>query len=194
METPSNRELFSLSEKLFQESQEIVTDLNLLSIANRYSECHQIGSSVMGLQIDEDIDFTCYVENKVSVEDCFSFAQELVMNPKVELLRIKNFLTKVPYYQFKVYIDPYSYKGRQWQIAFSFQVKSQQLVSGEVEKIEWVKSRLSDEKKLTILRLKYLVKAQQLKIPSATIYNAVLENGVSDFTGLQNYINSHETK
>lgn len=116
----TDKELLNFSAALKQQADEIVSNFNLLTIANKYAECHQIGSSVMDLMVDEDIDFICYEESEVDIDKCFAFAKELVTTQPIQLLKIKNYLEKVPYYQFKVYIEPLSYKDRDWKIAFSF--------------------------------------------------------------------------
>jgi len=185
-------ELLTLSTNLKKDADEVVRSLNLLEIANKYCECHQIGSSVLDLMVDEDIDFTCYVTDSVDINKCFDFAKELVQIPTVDKLKIKNYLENPDYFQFKVYIDPYKYRNRDWQIAFSFQTKTDQLVKSEIEFISWVKSKLTSENKLTILRLKVQTREQNLKIPGALIYKAVLSEGITDIKLLNKYLKNYE--
>ncbi len=184
----TDQELLKLSSSLKKDADEIVKKLNLLEIANKYCECHQIGSSVMDLMVDEDIDFTCYTNDPVDIDNCFNFAKELLQIPTVDKLKIKNYLDNPDYLQFKVYIDPYQYRDRDWQIAFSFQIKTDALVKSEVEFIDWVKKNLTPENKMIILKLKMETRDLKMKVPGALIYKAALSNKVNSLEDLKKYI------
>lgn len=182
-----NKTILKLSKELYEDSHKIVKDLNLLKIANKYSECHQIGSSVMDLMVDEDIDFTCYTKEDVVIDDCMKFAKDIVTNTDAKHLRIKNFLDKDPYFQFKVYIDPYLYNNRVWKIAFSFQKKTDFLVKVELDRIDDVKKKISPKTKLLILKFKLQARNEKIKIPGSVIYEAVLDESITEFADLVRY-------
>lgn len=179
-------QLLFRSQLLKDTADEIVSRLHLIDIANKYSECHQIGSSVMNLMVDEDIDFICYCQNAVDIDDCLSFAKDLLKHPEIQILRIKNYLDIPQYSQFKVYVDPYKYKNSEWQIAFSFEVKTDQTVKNELDIIPWVTSKITPITKKKILQLKQSCRQQGIKVPSFYIYHGVLEH---NFDTLDSTIN-----
>jgi hypothetical protein len=184
----TDTELLELSTHLKQQADQIVENLNLLKIANKYAECHQIGSSVMDLMVDEDIDFICYVEQRVDIDKCFAFAKELVTTGSIEVLKIKNYLEKAPYYQFKVYIEPYKYNNREWKIAFSFYPKTPERYDTDVNRIERTLQQLTPEIKLSILKLKIETRKNNLKVSGRKIYDAVFDHKISSYDQLTEYL------
>ncbi len=173
------------SDQLYSKANEIVQSLGLLALANQYSEAYQIGSSVMDLMVDTDIDFTCYHPDHIDEEKFFLFVRQLLKLPGVDTIKIKNYQDNPKYNQLKVNIAPFIYEGLTWKIAFSFQVKTENNVKNDLETITWVRSRLTPKTKKLILKLKLESRAENQKIPGFYIYQGVLGQGMTTLSQIR---------
>ena len=169
-----------IAEQNQREAREIIKKLDIENIWKSLgAEINLVGSLKMGLLMKHlDIDFHVYTEN-VSISESFSAILKISKNPQVKSFRFKNLLnTDENCLEWHlIYTDESS---RDWQIDIIHMPFNSKYYGYFENVAEKILSRLTDDSKRTILRLKYET-PDNMKIMGIEYYRAVLDEGVSTF-------------
>ena len=194
-------DLLKQQEELHIEGQKVLDGLVLLPELQKYGEPIIVGSFALELLTRRDIDVEVIVESldKKQVQGICSYLVGLNL-PRMDLTVMDNTLDKVPqlpnsYYVGIKYIDknvPFNDRNTRnplaWQIDIHFLTSEDSKARAKDEEI---KSKLTPERKLSILEIKYFMATNpkyHRTIFSVDVYDAVLDHGVKDLEGFQKYL------
>lgn len=189
-----------------KESDWILEKTNLISILNKYGEVHIVGAKAVGLMCARDIDISV-VLNEVNYETWTKLATELMVTPHIRrLLTIDDF----NYDEDNLY-DPT--KGKKLSLFIALEKilgsdndrdKTWEVQIHLIDKTKFdpklsedIKSKLTTDKRISILRLKNWAEGangklrnkvgDNFKINSSYIYKAVLDNGFHNILAFVKY-------
>jgi len=188
-------------EELQIEGKLVLKKLQLLELLGRSGKTVIVGSMALGLMTWRDIDIEVVVE-KPDINQIAEIASNLIKKgPKridIDVTNNQNKSTpKTPkgiYLGLKYFGDNIkqeellSTNKKAWKVDIHF-VKSQD--SQSIAQTEWLKKKLTDQKRRAILEIKKEVDQNpkyRKEIFSIDIYRAVLENGVIDLEGFKRYL------
>lgn len=175
-----------IAEQNQREAREIIKKLDIENIWKSLgAEINLVGSLKMGLLMKHlDIDFHVYTEN-VSISESFSAILKISKNPQVKSFRFKNLLnTDENCLEWHlIYEDENS---QNWQIDIIHMPLNSKYYGYFENVADRIASRLTDDTRRTILRLKYET-PDNMKIMGIEYYRAVLDYGVSTFEKLAKF-------
>ena len=175
-----------ISESNQHKAHSIIDELQIENIWHSYdAEINLVGSLKMELLMKHlDIDFHVYTQN-VTITESFSAILKICRNPNVKKFWFKDLLnTDENCLEWHlIYEDENS---RNWQIDIIHMPYNSKYY-GYFEKVAArILSRLTEDSKCTILRLKYET-PDNMKIMGIEYYRAVLEDGVSTFEKFEKF-------
>lgn len=195
-----NKTLTQLQKTLQNEAQEIIRKFQVLEILAKYGDAHLVGSATTGLMVREDIDVSCFVQ-KLDMNEYMACVTDFMKTGKVRRMTLIDewhFKGKRPvgtkvkeleepdglYFS----IDKITHKDRFWPYVSIWMVPNTNRES--LEHVEWIKSKLDESKRITILRLKhhYLKQGILSNVTSYRIYKAVLDQKIETIDKFEEYL------
>ncbi len=174
---------------LQDEAHQVLRALNLLEFLARYGTPTIVGSVALGTMTWRDID----IELRKPIDEgaFWQTAQYLIKQPSLVNLTLMDYRMSVnPNTPKGLYLG-IRYEGipdTQWKIDLWFLDEWQ---PGEADFHAWAKARMTEEHKKDCLAIKAVVgtlPAYGETIYSVDIYRAVIEDGVKDIEGFQQYL------
>lgn len=187
-------ELLANQKQLQNEANELLTNTAVLSFLQKLGKPIQTGSSITGLMVYPDIDFSVQNDN-FNIDDAIALTPLLFDELKVSALKIANFAENKSeeagyYIGFEL-----PFANRTWKIDATI-TKIGPIVTNPPELAEWIEN-MSNENRVTILELKKeLIETKryvgaQSQPPytfrSAHLYEAVLHGKAKSISDLENY-------
>lgn len=187
-------ELLNNQEQLQNEARELLGKTAVLSFLQRLGEPIQTGSSMTGLMVYPDIDFTVQNDN-LNINDAITLTESLFKELKITALKIADF-SKDENEDAGYYIGfELPFNSKTWHIDATV-TKEGPIGTNPPELTEWLNS-MSQENRLTILKLKkelidtkrYVGARSQppYTFRSAHLYEAVLKGNAKHISDLENY-------
>jgi hypothetical protein len=177
-------ELLRRQEALQIEAQQVIAELNLMTLLSCAGKPEHIGSSVAGLMVWRDLDFNILCPQPAP-DLIFETMRPLMTHPRVTQLHYHNDtgsyappeLQGDERYYFVVYYK--SKVGHEWKIDLSFWLS--EAPRNQLAYLEYLAQRLTDETKLAILWIKDVwsrLPTYPYQVGGTDIYDAVLEQGI----------------
>lgn len=174
---------------LQEEAHKVLRALNLPAFLARYGTPTIVGSVALGTMTWRDIDIE--LRGPIDEGAFWQTAQYLIKQPSLVNLTLMDYRMSVnPNTPKGLYIG-IRYDGildTRWKIDLWFLGERQQ---GEPDFHAWAKARMTEEQKMDCLAIKAVVgtlPAYGETIYSVDIYRAVIEGGVKDIKGFQQYL------
>lgn len=190
-------ELLTHQEKLQKEAGELLGRTAVLSFLQRLGEPIQTGSSVTGLMVYPDIDFSVQNDN-LNINDAIALTESLFKELKITALKIADF-SQDENENASYYIGfELPFKDKSWHIDATV-TKKGPIGTDPPELADWL-DNMSFEDRLTILKLKKeLIDAKRYvgarsyppyTFRSAHLYEAILKGSAKSIFDLENYFKS----
>lgn len=176
--------LLSRQEALQAEAQSVIEELDLTRTLARVGEVQQVGSSVTGLMVWRDLDFTVMAPG-LSQQEAFNVVLPLISDGRMVKVEYANELgerspTRLPEDQRHYFVLHFlAAEGREWKIDITMWYTNAPRT--QLAHIEYIKSRLTDETRTAILWLKdvwHRLPIYPYQVGGMEVYDAVLEHGV----------------
>lgn len=186
--------LLANQEQLQKEASELLHTTGVLSFLRKLGEPIQTGSSVTGLMVYPDIDFSVQ-NNNLDINDAIALTESLFKELKISALKIANFAENKGddagyYIGFEL---PFAH--RTWKIDATV-TKTGPIITNPPELADWL-DNMSQENRLAILELKkelidtkrYVGARSQppYTFRSVHLYEAVLKGGAKSISELEHY-------
>jgi len=197
-----NKSLLTQQQNLQSDAHKLIEKLDLINVLSIIGKPVLVGSAAVGLMTWKDIDFSVVV-NEFDENTYWEAIQKLYSKPTVFDMTIYDTRTNTGDYATGMYIgircylkditDPlakFNEKKNSWKI--DVWITKPGGAFG-VEKSEWIKSRLNEEKRNAILEIKNVVSKNpkyRNEITSMDIYTAVLEENIKDLKGFKTYLST----
>jgi hypothetical protein len=195
------KDLLKQQEELQKEANEVLNRLDLIAALEKYGKPFMVGSFALGLLTRRDIDIEVVVASldKKQVQGICSYLVGLD-HPRMDLTVMDNTVDKVPqlpngYYVGVQYIPkeiPFVDRNPKsplaWQIDIHFLTEENSKARAKVEEI---KSKLTPDKRLSILEIKKEIATHpkyHRTVFSIDIYNAVLDQGINNLEEFKKYM------
>lgn len=199
---PNDKELLDLEKNRQEESDYVLDKIKLLDILDKYGEVNVVGAKALELMIAKDIDISVVVE-KINYEEWKRLVGELMTTPEVRKVAAIDYFNYDEDNRFdpdkgqkySLYVEMDTLIGRSgerfdtWECQVHLIERKSFLSKG----VEELRHKLTPEKRLIILRIKYwadqinkklLLKTDgNYKIQSTEIYPLVLSGEVSTIEG-----------
>jgi hypothetical protein len=190
-------ELLRRQDLLQTETQQVIAELNLITLLARAGKPEHIGSSVAGLMVWRDLDFNILCPHPVP-DFIFETMKPLMIHPRVTKLHYHNDtgqyapaeLQGDERYYFVVYYK--SEAEHEWKIDLSFWLSD--APRNQLAYLEYLAQQLTDETKLAILWIKDVwsrLPTYPYQVGGTDIYDAVLEHGVRTPEQFRIYLLEH---
>ena len=142
--------------------------------------CHLVGSVKTGLLMNHlDIDFHTYSET-MSIEKSFRAIAMISKHPKITELFYRNLLGNEDRC-LEWHLTYEENAGRTWTIDI-IHMENESPYAGMVERVtDRINAVLTEQKRKTILTIKWQCRQCAEKIPGMEIYQAVLDDGIATF-------------
>lgn len=187
-------ELLTQQEKLQAEASELLSTTAVLSFLQRLGEPIQTGSSVTGLMVYPDIDFSVQNDN-LNINDAIALTKSLFKELKITSLKIADFnQDKIEHAGYYVGLE-LPFKDKAWRIDVTVTRKGP-ISTNPPELADWL-DNMNHEDRLTILKLKKeLIDAKRYvgarsqppyTFRSAHLYEAILKGGAKSISDLETY-------
>ncbi len=203
----TDQELDILEKNRQKDSDWLLERIDLVSKLQKYGEVRVAGAKALGLMIAKDIDIAVLVD-EVKMQSWKDLVNELMITPyvrKVTAIDYYNYNTKNEYdsengAKYSLYISMDKLVGQDGDIVdfWEVQIHLQKRDTFDQSKIDGIKNKLTDNNRLQILKIKYwankvnkFLKIRSdgnFKITSPSIYEAVLEKGVTTEKEFIDYI------
>ena len=188
----TDQELFEQQKKLLTEAELIIQELALLRTIQKIGDGFVVGSVELGLMTWRSIDIEV-VEKKLSRQSLIEIITAInnFPIPQIEFTIIDNTIKRDPHIQNSLYLGikyPSPSDNKIWTINLYFRDQSD---SRSLESTLELKNRLNDRNKLQILRIKSELAGNPKfgkEILSLDVYNAVLDNGVTNLKEFKDYL------
>ena len=170
---------------LKQEAENIIKELDLLTILKKYGDARLVGSVELDLIVKLDIDIHLLLKKKLDLEsNLFKISKALLDNKLITDIRISDYHDKNSY---KIGIDHYSGLSGDWSI-YVWVTNSEETAA--FNKVEAIKKELNSELKVIILEIKkyYHNKGLLRNGLSNVIYDAVLFEKISTIGDFESYL------
>lgn len=164
------------SKRLRDEGFEIIKDLELLKLLERYGEARLVGSLALDLVVKPDIDFHLYLDQTNLIEVVGSLLVSLISDTRIREVRVTDHLERD---SLKIGIDHLAGRSTDWSV--DIWVTSDRSTTG-FEELDQYQEMLNQETRKIILEIKhhYFEKGLLRDGLSSKIYRAVLKEGVSN--------------
>lgn len=180
--------LISISETRHRVAENILCELDLVNMWNRFGTCNLVGAFAYGLIVAPDIDMEIFCP-ELKIEHGFEIIGACALHPNVARARFLNALGP-PHYGLYWRVD-YKYEGKEWKIDMWSLADSYSESCG-THLTEPMKRALTLETRETILGLKETVLADSgLECPSIQIYRAVLDFDVRTIDEMKEWLSLH---
>jgi hypothetical protein len=173
-----------LRSSLKAEAEDIIRRLSLIQLLSRYGDARVVGSVALDLIIRRDIDIHLLVE----ANDLFSIVdniyRDLLTKEHVRDVRISDYRERSG---ILIAIDSYPGASRDWSIDIWITNRKERTGFALVERL---KQELSPEQREVIMKIKgvYHKRGQLRDSMSNAIYQAVIDAGVRDVKGFQQFL------
>lgn len=173
-------ELLKRQQDLQDEAQRVMAELDLATVLSRAGRVEMIGSFASGLMVWRDLDISIYVETSAGVADAL---RELIANPSVLDVHYANETgdrspSGVHDQRFYAVVQYLAADGELWKIDLSFWTDTGP--RGGFSDAAALRARLTDETRLTILRIKdewQRLDSYPSEVGGIDVYDAVLNHG-----------------
>lgn len=178
------RELLRRQDDLQAEAHRVVTELDLPALLSHVGVVEQVGSSVSGLMVWRDLDFSIRCRD-LTVDRAFQAIQPLLTQPRVIRLDYRNETGRHAPPELRgderyYFVTRYeTAAGDEWKIDLSFWRSD--APRDDLPYIERLKQQLSPETKLAILWIKdvwHRLPSYPYEVGGFDVYEAVLRHGV----------------
>jgi hypothetical protein len=172
------------SKVLRDEAFEIIEKFGFLEMLGQYGDVRLVGSVALDLVVKPDIDFHLFISKSDVVNIAKSIKSSLVSDERIREIRVSDYLEND---SLKIGIDSLLGRSAEWSI--DIWITSDIDTTG-FEETDRIMSLLNEDNRNTILELKrvYLGRGQLHDSMSSVIYQAVLEDGVSNLEGFEKYL------
>ncbi|OGC77110.1 hypothetical protein A2619_00280 [candidate division WWE3 bacterium RIFOXYD1_FULL_39_9] len=173
------------SDDLFTKAKLLVDTFPFRKLAEKhFGNITYTGSAVFNLMVDPDIDSNIIL-NPMDKSKIIAFANDLTDIKECRKVILYNRIYEdVPY--FVINIERFTFEGETWVLTFFIQENDFQ---GAIKRNAELLNKVTPENRKIILDIKNWRLQNNLKadIPSVYVYEAVLENGVTDIEGFKKY-------
>ena len=177
-------ELLRRQDALQAEARRVVADLDLVPLLSRAGRVEQVGSSVSGLMVWRDLDFSVLCRD-LTAERAFEAIRPLLTHPRITQFDYRNqtghrappVIRGDERYYFATHCETAA--GEEWKIDVSFWLSD--APRDQLPYAERLRDRLTGETRLAILWIKdvwHQHPEYRDKVLSIDIYDAVVEHGV----------------
>lgn len=183
--------LLKQQDLLQKEAREIIDQLDLINFLSNYGEVNIVGSLAMGLMTWRDIDIDVISKN-VSIDSFIKIVYFILKNNKTKTITIQdNTNGKIrPNNPNGMYLG-FKYQDKNlWKCDIWLRYENNHKAKND---IEWVKNNLTTDKKTIILDIKNKIsndKEYRINVFSTDIYEAVINNGVTNLEEFKSYLNN----
>lgn len=186
----TTEELLKQQKVLQQEARQVLDKLQILDILSEFGKPKIVGSFYTGLMTWRDIDIE--LEQEIKDEWYWKTVNKLFYDQSdlkyLTLINFKN--SKNPITPKGLYAGiKYWHEDKEWKIDVWFMPPRPE---DSEDMSEWVKNKLTNENRISILRIKNQVHMNpkyRKEIFSTDIYRAVIDKGIHDLGGFKAYLN-----
>ncbi len=191
----SEKELLDKADSLQKEAKRIINSLGIISILEKVSEPHVVGSADNGLMVWPDIDINAYME-EVNLDEVLDQLKNFALLPTIQKVQFGNFrelrrdhLKNKTHFPKGYYIGLRSIQpSGEWKIDIWFGEKGTPINDYNIPRPE----EITNKQRVAILGLKdmWIDKNGGYRdgVKSTDFYKAVLEEGVRSEDDFKNYI------
>lgn len=169
------------------QAEEILSDLNLINFLSKFGKPTIVGSYALSLMSRPDIDIV--VVSQMKIQDYLETVTYLFPKQNIYSLSLQDFRKSIYpdrpqglYCGISFLVKPKTF----WKIDIWFLP-----VAKALDLVNSVKSRLTDENRLTILKIKNEMREKTKhgkEVSGMDVYKAVLDNGVRDLEEFRRYL------
>ncbi len=182
------------NQQLQEEAKAIIRHFKLKELLAPLGEVHLWGSALYGLMVKPDIDFMIFNEN-LAIEPIIQIAENLMHTPQIGKVAVANHLIwpQKPGLPRSMYLSIKPIWNEQlWEIDIHIMNRKDQLDT-QTFPIDWHTKLTSQQRDVIIMLKDQLVETKQYgkEFFSADIYRAVMNDGISSLTELENWRKTH---
>ncbi|HLE49732.1 MAG TPA: hypothetical protein VI791_01135 [Patescibacteria group bacterium] len=181
--------LTTKADGLYEKSNKLLDVFPFIQVASKYfNRVTLVGSASMNLMTDADIDIDCEVD-KLDKNAVTNFVNELLDYKECRKVIVYNqFFDERPYCI--VNIERFNFAGEKWIITFFVSTN----LNNTTELAQQIKSKLTPEKRITILQFKEYRQnnKQKRSIASHLIYEAVLNKDITTIDDFKTFLSSKD--
>ena len=172
------------SKELREEAFEIIEEFGFLEMLGQYGDARLVGSVALDLVVKPDIDFHLFIAESDVDNVAESIKTSLIADGRIHKISVSDYLEKD---SLKIGIENLPDRSTEWSI--DIWITSDIDTTG-FKQTDRIISLLNEESRHVILELKrvYWAKGQLHDSLSSLIYQAVLENGVSNLDEFKKYL------
>ncbi len=181
-------DLLKRQRELQKEGKKVLEELKIIEILSKFGKPKIVGSFETGLMVWRDIDIE--LEKEIDEKEYWETVNTLFYSPKLKYLTLIDFRKSInPNTPKGLYIGiKYWFENKEWKIDVWFMPPR----SKDSENLnEWIKDKLNDENRKTILQIKnqvYKNPEYRKEFFAVDIYKAVIEKRVKDLEGFKQYL------
>ncbi len=207
LDIPRYEVLLNNQQKLQDNADWVLEQINLIQLLSKYGEVKIVGAKALGLMVARDIDISILVP-EINIKIWQQIVNQLMITKNVRKVTAvdeyyyddKNIYNLYNGKKYSLYIEMDSLLGPDQDKHNPWEIQIHLITVDKFDKtiLENIKSKLDEKTRLTILKLKWwanqvnrelLYKScGHFKIHSVWIYEAVLNNEISEISELINYL------
>jgi hypothetical protein len=191
-------ELLQRAATLQTEAATVLRRLGVVAVLERLGQTEQIGSTVSGLMVWRDIDFSVRCQN-LTLEQAWEALRPLLINPRVTHLEYRNETGvrsptgRAADQRLYVVLHYESEPGTEWKIDLSLWTSD--APRSHLAELADLQQRLTDEARLAVLWIKdvwHRLPVYPYEVGGYEVYDAVLDHGARTPEDFDAYLRDHD--